>query len=148
MAMDIQLFYEHARRFSFKIRGMQLFDQLGEFCMTHKWFRGNRYLVELDPESKSFIKFSQQKSDAKFDVHYTGAAKAKANKYIDDSEESEVEEPVALNFKITGDSSYVKLPVIQEIKIICLHFGAIVQDVLQENHQHHKRYIHVLKFPY
>ncbi|TNV70593.1 hypothetical protein FGO68_gene13390 [Halteria grandinella] len=51
-------------------------------------------------------------------------------------------------FQIINEYSYQKLPVIQEIKVICLHFGAIVHDVLQENHQQSKRFIHVLKFPY
>ena len=46
LGLDVHLYYEHARRFSMKIRGMQLFDQLGEFCASHKWFSGNQYEVE------------------------------------------------------------------------------------------------------
>ncbi len=60
LKMDAHLYYEHARRFSMKIRGMQLFDQLGDFCLSHKWFLGNRYRVILDKDTKSFIKFSAQ----------------------------------------------------------------------------------------
>lgn len=63
MGMDVSLYYEHARKFSQKIRGMQLFDQLGEFCLSHKWFKGNRYSVEVDKESKSFIKFIYKKKE-------------------------------------------------------------------------------------
>jgi hypothetical protein len=32
---------------------------------------------------------------------------------------------------------YQKMPVIQEIKVVCLHFGAIVVDILCEQHQSH-----------
>ena len=61
----------------------------------------------------------------------------------------EIKSPMnAEEFKIQGEQSYARLPIIQEIKVVCLHFGAIVLDVLQENHETHKRFIQMLKFPY
>ena len=52
MGMSVHLFYEHARRFSLKMRGMQLFEQLREHCSGMKWFATNQYFIELDTESK------------------------------------------------------------------------------------------------
>jgi hypothetical protein len=37
--------------------------------------------------------------------------------------------------------AYHKLDCISEIKIMCLHFGAIVADILQETYDTHTRYI-------
>jgi uncharacterized protein YhfF len=45
------------------------------------------------------------------------------------SEDEETPKPHG-GFKVVNEYSYQKLPVIQEIKVICLHFGAIVHDVL------------------
>eukprot|EP00347_Sterkiella_histriomuscorum_P002334 403368551 len=46
------------------------------------------------------------------------------------------------------DEHFAKLPIIQEIKVIFLNFGALITDVLQEQHQSYKRYIHIFRFPY
>jgi hypothetical protein len=42
---------------------------------------------------------------------------------------------------IESDAQYAVLPVIMEIKVVSLEMGAIVQDVLQENHKTHKKFI-------
>jgi len=52
MGMDVTMFYEHEKRFSFKIRGMQLFEQLSSFFKNHKWFKGNHYTEEFDIKTK------------------------------------------------------------------------------------------------
>lgn len=112
--------------------------------MTHKWFKGNMYLIELDRESKSFIKFTYEKKEKTASVGggdgggFMNAFKnaKKALEYDDeisehDESHSEGESPKShIGFQITGESSYQKLPIMQEIKVICLHFGAIVHDVL------------------
>ncbi|CDW75832.1 UNKNOWN [Stylonychia lemnae] len=46
------------------------------------------------------------------------------------------------------DEFYAKLPIIQEIKVVFLNFGALITDILQEQHTSYKRYIHIFRFPY
>lgn len=57
MGMDVKMYYEHERRFSFKIRGMQIFQQLFQFFQAHKWFKGNNYETEFDLATKQEISF-------------------------------------------------------------------------------------------
>jgi hypothetical protein len=46
------------------------------------------------------------------------------------------------------DSIYAKLPIIQEIKVVFINFGALIHDIIVENHTTYQRYIHIFKFPY
>jgi hypothetical protein len=46
------------------------------------------------------------------------------------------------------ENEYAKLPLIQEIKVVFINFGALTHDILVENHTNYKRYIHIFKFPY
>jgi len=52
MGMDVKMFYENEKRFSLKIRGIQLFDKLSQFFNKHKWFKGNHYTSELNKDTK------------------------------------------------------------------------------------------------
>jgi hypothetical protein len=52
MGMDVKMYYEHERRFSLKIRGMQIFEQMYKFIQMHKWFEGNNYTTEFDLNTK------------------------------------------------------------------------------------------------
>ena len=53
MDMDVAMYFEHEKRFSLKIRGMQLFAQLAEFFKNHKWFKGNHYIPEFNKDTRS-----------------------------------------------------------------------------------------------
>ena len=113
MDQTVAMYYEHEKRFSLKIRGMQLFTMIHKFCKDHQWFKGNHYECDFDKQSKSLITFT---------INEEG-----------DNSPSECIASTATDFH--------KLACISEIKIICLHFGAIVSDILQETYDTHTRYI-------
>ncbi len=50
--------------------------------------------------------------------------------------------------RVQDDEYYCRLPVIQELKVILLNYGALVHDILVEHHREYIRYIHLLYFPF
>lgn len=128
MGDDIALYYEHEMKISLRMRGMALFSHLYKLFLKHRWFKSRGYLIEDPRHADNCILFRKK-----------------------DSEEEEEDESILREReqeRILDDEHFCRLPVIQELKVILLNYGALVHDILVEHHREYIRYIHLLYFPF
>jgi len=150
MDENITVFYEHEMKMSLKMRGSRLLTYLIKFFIKHRWLKGNKYSLEESENSLKFIKHVEDKDQALLSPLFSrrspvfgSASKSTTMKSLDSVQiNTEAIERQVKNEK------YAKLPIIQEVKMVFLNFGAVIQDVLQEDHKIYTRFVHVFCFPF
>ena len=125
---DVQIFCEYEKRISLKYRGIKLMNNIFKALLKNIWMKKN-YAISEDKETISIVlKFNNK------------------NKKENGEEESEI---LSLyDTTIQGEEDlYLKMPVVQELRVVFLNEGAILQDIIKETYELYTHYIHVYYFP-
>lgn len=122
---DIQIFYEHEMRITLKYRGQRFLTNLYKVLLKNRWLKNNGYNI-MEDKDNNCISIQYNKKEEK----------------IDEKEAS------FFDTNIQGEEDlYLKMPVIQEMRVIFLNQGAILQDIIKETYELYTHYIHIYYFP-
>ena len=125
---DVQIFFEYEKRISLKYRGIKFMANLYKVLVKNIWLKKWYHIVE-DKDTHSI------------DLRY--------NEKIEPTDKNDKPESFSLyDASIQGEEDlYLKMPVIQELRVIFLNQGAILQDIIKETYEVYTHYIHVYYFP-
>lgn len=122
---DIQIYYEHEMRVTLKYRGQRFLTNLYKVLLKNRWLKNNGYNV-IEDKDNNCILMQYGKKEEKTDEKDTSFFDA----------------------NIQGEEDlYLKMPVIQEMRVIFLNQGAILQDIIKETYELYTHYIHIYYFP-
>lgn len=93
--------------------------------MKNRWLKNNGYNVIEDKDTSSVVLQYGKKEDKNDE---------KDNSFFDATIQGE-------------EDLYLKMPVIQEMRVIFLNQGAILQDIIKETYELYTHYIHIYYFP-
>lgn len=93
--------------------------------MKNRWLKNNGYNVIEDKDNSSVLLQYGKKEDRNDE---------KDNSFFDATIQGE-------------EDLYLKMPVIQEMRVIFLNQGAILQDIIKETYELYTHYIHIYYFP-
>ena len=120
---DIEIYFEYEKKISLKYRGIRFMKQLFKTLIKKRWFKNCGYAVTENSEKHNI--------------------RIKYNKKADMDEEMSV-----FDMSISGEEDlYLKMPVVQEVKVEFLNSGAILQDIIKETYEVYTHYIHIFYFP-
>lgn len=140
MGEDVTLFYEDEGKFSKKLRGGQLFSYLYKFFIKHRWFKQNDYQIEENNNTISVISMKARMEES--------ADSQSIKEDVNDSESMSVGDETENDRELLTQQSELPgmMPVIQELKVIFLNFGAICHDILKEQREDCVRFVHIYIF--
>ena len=140
---DVGLYYVHGGKFSLKLRGGQLLSYLYKFFIKHRWLKLNDYACVENHNSLLFL--NHKNEDYQLSKKSFNDSNTKSKNSVDDVEE-EKEEDIHEDH---DELKYASLPIIQEIKVIFLNFGAICHNIDREKHEEgYTRFVHIFRFPF
>ena len=124
---DVEIYFEHEMKLSLKYRGQRFLQNLTKVLNKNRWLRSNYYLIGEDKERNCVI------------LHY---------EQVKDTELQEGKEVPLYDEKVTNEEDlYLMMPVIQELKVIFLNIGGILQDVIKETYQHYFHFVLIYYIP-
>ena len=94
----------------------------------NRWIRSNFFSIEEDKEANKVCLNYQQVNDVD----------------IQDKRELPLYD-TAINKE---EDLYLSMPVVQEMKVIFLNMGAIMQDVIKETYEHYFHFVHIYYVPF
>ena len=124
---DVEIYYEHEMKLSLKYRGQRFIQNLIKVLYKNRWLRSNFYSIEEDKERNCAILRYEQKDDGDLQD-------GKELPLYDETVQSEAD-------------LYLQMPVVQEMKVIFLNMGGILQDIIKETYQHYFHYVHIYYIP-
>ncbi len=124
---DIEIFYEHEMKLSLKYRGQRFIQNLNKVLNKNRWLRSNCYSIVEDKERNcAMIKYEQK----------------------DDHDLQEGKDlPMYDENASSAEDLFLMMPVVQEMKVIFLNMGGILQDIIKETYQHYFHYVHIYYIP-
>ena len=123
---DVEIYYEHEMKLSLKYRGQRFIQNLIKVLNKNRWLRSNFYNVEEDEKRNCAILRYDQKEDLDL----------KEGREIRPSDENSQSE----------DDLYLNMAVVQEMKVVFLNMGGILQDVIKECY--HQQFFHYVLIYY
>ena len=148
---EIEIYNEHQMTFSKMMKGKVLLMFLYKTLRKDRWFRNNNYICE-DKIDKGFIVIKRE-TEAKMDVDVDGS---RENSEVRTEREREangkdfiIKMNPDLNDKYKDDEykDMLKLSVLQELKLQFYKLGALLNDVLSEQHASYYKFIIIFAFP-
>lgn len=124
---DIEIYFEHEMKLSLKYRGQRFTQNLIKILYKNRWLRSNHYSIEEDKERNCAVLRYEQGND-------TDLQEGKELPMYDESVSSE-------------EDLYLNMPVVQEMKVIFLNMGGILQDIVKETYQKYFHFVHVYYIP-
>lgn len=125
---NIEIYFEHEKKLSLKYRGQNFMTHLVKKLNKNRWLRSNFFSIEEDREANKICLNYQQVNDVD----------------IQDKRELPLYD-TAINKE---EDLYLSMPVVQEMKVIFLNMGAIMQDVIKETYEHYFHFVHVYYVPF
>ena len=124
---DIEVFYEHEMKLSLKYRGQRFIQNLNKVLNKNRWLRSNSYSVIEDKERNcTMIRYDPK----------------------EDQDLQEGKELPTYDKQVNSEEDlYLMMPVVQEMKVIFLNMGGILQDIIKETYQHYFHYVHIYYIP-
>jgi hypothetical protein len=124
---DVEIYFEHEMKLSLKYRGQRFLQNLTKVLNKNRWLRSNYYLINEDKERNCAV------------LHY---------EQVKDTDLQEGKEVPLYDDKVTNEEDlYLMMPVIQELKVIFLNIGGILQDVIKETYQHYFHFVLIYYIP-
>lgn len=124
---DVEIYYEHEMKLSLKYRGQRFIQNLIKVLNKNSWLRSNYYSIEEDKERNCAI------------LHY---------EQLKDIDLQEGKEVLLYDDNIQNEEDlYLMMPVVQEMKVIFLNMGGILQDIIKEKYQHYFHFVHIYYIP-
>lgn len=123
---DIQIFFEHEMRVTLKYRGFRFLNNLHKVLLKNRWLKNYGYNVIEDKENCCIL------------LQYNTKEEEKDRPDEDNLSDSNLQ---------GEEDLYLKMPIIQEIKVIFLNQGAILQDIVKETYEQYNHFIHIYFFP-
>lgn len=124
---DVEIYFEHEMKLSLKYRGQRFLQNLIKVLTKNRWLRSNFYSIEEDKERNCAILKYEQKEDVELQ---------------DGKELPMYDYPVA-----TEEDLFLMMPVVQELKVIFLNMGGILEDVIKESYEDYFHYVHIYYIP-
>lgn len=125
---NIEIYFEHEKKLSLKYRGQNFMTHLVKKLNKNRWLRSNFFSIEEDREANKVSLNYQQVNDVD----------------IQDKRELPLYD-TAINKE---EDLYLSMPVVQEMKVIFLNMGAIMQDLIKETYEHYFHFVHIYYVPF
>ena len=125
---DVDIYFEHQNKFSLKYRGLKFIEILVTELKKNRWLRSNFYSIVYDKDTNRVsLKYSPNQ---------------------DNLPDSKKIYPL-YDINIQGEEDlYLRMPIMQELKVIFLNLGGIMQEVVKETYKNHFHYFHIYHLPY
>lgn len=124
---DVQIFFEYEKRLSLKYRGMKFITNIYKVFMKNIWLKRWYQIIEEKDTMSIYLKYNEK---------------------AEQIEKNDKENASLYDTSIQGEEDlYLKMPVIQELRVIFLNQGAILQDIIKETYELYTHYIHIYYFP-
>ena len=127
MGEDVEIYFEHEKKLSLKYRGQRFMNDLIKQLNKNRWLRSNFFSIEDDRERNKVSLKYQQVND------------------LDLQDKREL--PLYDHAISKEDDLYLQMPVIQEIKVLFLNMGAILQDIIKETYENYFHFVHIYYVP-
>lgn len=124
---DIEIYFEHEKKLSLKYRGMKFMTNMIKVLNKNRWLRSNFFsILEEKERNKVTLKYHQVND-------------------LDIQDKREL--PLYDNAISKEEDLYLQMPVVQEMKVLFLNMGAILQDVVRETYEHYIHFVHIYYVP-
>lgn len=124
---DVEIYFEHEKKLSLKYRGQKFMINLIKVLNKNRWLRSNFFsIIEEKEKNKVTLKYHQVND-------------------LDIQDKREL--PLYDNAISKEEDLYLQMPVVQEMKVLFLNMGAILQDVIRETYEHYIHFVHIYYVP-
>lgn len=124
---DIEIFFEHEKKLSLKYRGVRFMKNLIKLLNKNRWLRSNFFSIIEDKERNCVVLKYQQAND------------------LDIQDQREL--PLYDTAILKEDDLYLQMPSVQEMKVLFLNMGGILQDTIKETYEKYFHFVHIYYIP-
>ncbi|CAK60423.1 unnamed protein product (macronuclear) [Paramecium tetraurelia] len=117
---DVKIYFQHERKLSLLYRGQKFLNSMYKILLKNRWLKNNGYNI----------------------IENETSIQLQSTKKVDMKPAEDQGDP---NF--SDEDLYLKMPCVQEIKVIFLNQGAILQDIIKETYNLQTNFIHIYYFP-
>lgn len=123
----MKIYFQNERKLTLLFRGQKFINAIYKILLKNRWMKNNGYSIQEEPPSSSL--------SPKL-VHLLCQKKADTKRLDDQADPN-----------YTDEDLYLKMPCVQEVKVIFLNQGAILQDIIKEQYNHFTNFVHIYYFP-
>ena len=128
---NVEIYYQHEKRITLKHSGINFFNNLFKILLKNRWLKNNGYNI-VDQSKRDCILLEYKSEEPKTEKKQTI--------------------PIGLADPLdqvsqTEEELFLKMPCIQELRVIFLNNGAILQDIIKETYDLYTHFAHIYYFP-
>ncbi|KAL4473913.1 hypothetical protein ABPG74_022777 [Tetrahymena malaccensis] len=152
---NVEIYYQHEQRITLKYCGQKFFSNLFKILLKNRWLKNNGYSVSENNE-KNCIQLTYKKDEYGLNSKSQQNLEEEGEKQNQEQtntnqqnvrQQNQQSEKNKENSSQTEEELFLKMPCIQEMRVIFLNQGAILQDIIKETYDLYTHYIHIYYFP-